>query len=84
MSSGALRNVPHAKRAAVRARLYALDENRCLYCGAAGPLTLDHVVPRSLGGSNGPSNFVTACARCNNRRGNRPIVALLRELQEAA
>lgn len=44
------------------------DNHTCRYCGASAPdvrLTIDHVVPTTLGGSDDPSNLVTACADCN-------------------
>jgi 5-methylcytosine-specific restriction endonuclease McrA len=34
-------------------------------------LTLDHILPRSRGGDTSPVNIVTACIKCNNRKGNR-------------
>jgi 5-methylcytosine-specific restriction endonuclease McrA len=37
--------------------------------------TIDHVVPRSRGGSNRPSNLITCCARCNAARGHRSVPA---------
>lgn len=40
----------------------------CIYCGVAAPvavLHVDHVVPRSRGGSNDPWNLVAACQDCN-------------------
>lgn len=38
----------------------------CQYCFAARvPLTVDHIVPRSLGGSDHPTNLVAACIPCN-------------------
>jgi len=57
----------------------ARDGHRCQYCGAGeGPLTIDHVVPRSRrtpqfpsGGPTSWSNCVTACIRCNTKKGNR-------------
>ncbi|MFI8249825.1 HNH endonuclease [Kitasatospora sp. NPDC085930] len=45
----------------------------CFYCD--GPLTdmqLDHVVPLSRGGLDGPSNLVPACAACNGAKGDEP------------
>ncbi|MBD0373778.1 MAG: HNH endonuclease [Pyrinomonadaceae bacterium] len=57
-----------------RLRIYMRDKFRCQYCGqkrAASELTLDHIFPRSRGGDNSPVNIVTACLRCNNRKGNR-------------
>jgi hypothetical protein len=42
---------------------------RCPYCGhdfeSRGGRTIDHLVPKSRGGSNAAANLVTACARCN-------------------
>jgi hypothetical protein len=55
-----------------RLAIYARDGFACAWCGDRfGKLTLDHVVPFSLGGSNATRNLVTACAPCNGARGNR-------------
>jgi len=55
-----------------RRALFARDGWRCVYCGtASGRLTLDHVIPRSLGGESVWENVVTSCAPCNLRKGNR-------------
>ncbi|HEY8412615.1 MAG TPA: HNH endonuclease [Pyrinomonadaceae bacterium] len=57
-----------------RMRLYLRDKFRCQYCGEkkrAAELTLDHILPRSRGGDNSPVNVVTACLKCNNRKGDR-------------
>jgi len=51
--------------------LFARDGWRCQYCGSAGKLTLDHVVPRSRGGDSVWENVVTSCAPCNLKKGNR-------------
>ena len=64
--------VPRAiKRKISRRALFARDGWRCVYCGSAGRLTLDHVVPRSRGGDSVWENVVTSCAPCNMRKGNR-------------
>lgn len=65
--------VPQAvKRRISRRALFARDGWRCVYCGTTGGrLTLDHVVPRSRGGTSVWENVVTACAPCNLRKGNR-------------
>lgn len=44
------------------------DDHACRYCGARAPeikLTVDHVVPVALGGSDEPGNLVAACSACN-------------------
>lgn len=44
------------------------DNHSCRYCGATAPdakLTIDHVVPVALGGSDDANNLVTACGDCN-------------------
>lgn len=52
----------------------------CAYCGASSvPLELDHVVPRSCGGSDRESNRVPACHRCNQQKGNQSLEAFLRD-----
>jgi len=48
------------------------DRGICQYCGKSeGPMTVDHVIPRSLGGDDEWQNLVCACSDCNNRKGNR-------------
>ncbi|HLL74110.1 MAG TPA: HNH endonuclease [Pyrinomonadaceae bacterium] len=57
-----------------RVRIYIRDQFRCQYCGERRnpvELTLDHILPRSRGGDNSPVNVVTACVRCNQRKGSR-------------
>lgn len=44
------------------------DNHTCRYCGGTAPdvkLTVDHVTPVALGGSDDPSNLVAACRDCN-------------------
>lgn len=57
-----------------RRNLYARDGNRCQYCGKKFPttdLSLDHVVPRSMGGRTTWENIVCACLKCNIKKGGR-------------
>ena len=53
----------------VRAR----DSYTCQYCGAVTPpdLEVDHIVPRSRGGSDRADNLVAACHNCNVAKGNQ-------------
>lgn len=57
-----------------RINVYTRDDFTCCYCSAklpASKLTYDHVVPRAQGGRTCWENIVTACYRCNSRKGNR-------------
>ena len=62
--------------AALRRHIYARDGYGCVYCGRKGRrilLTIDHVFPVVLGGTNDPGNLVTACRACNLTKGARPL-----------
>lgn len=57
---------PVSKR--LRYEILRRDNHTCRYCGATAPdttITVDHVVPVALGGSNEPANLVAACVDCN-------------------
>ena len=57
-----------------RRNVFARDSNVCQYCGLQFPLSelsLDHVVPRSRGGTTTWENIVCACVACNVRKGGR-------------
>ncbi|MGB3695162.1 MAG: HNH endonuclease [Spirulinaceae cyanobacterium] len=47
------------------------DRHSCQYCDSKKKLTLDHVIPRSKGGKHTWDNVVTACERCNSKKGSR-------------
>ena len=57
-----------------RFRIFVRDGFRCQYCSkkfAPALLTLDHIMPRSRGGSDEPENLAASCIPCNQRKGNR-------------
>ena len=62
-----------------RKRIYQRDDHRCMYCNvdiytdATLVLTLDHVIPRELGGGNEATNLVTACLSCNASKQDKPL-----------
>ncbi len=57
-----------------RKNIFARDKNRCQYCGKKVPtseLSLDHVIPRTQGGTSNWKNIVCACTNCNKNKGGR-------------
>ena len=60
------------------------DNFTCQYCGRRSHhLTIDHIVPRHMGGGHSWTNLVAACSPCNRRKGGRTPeqanMALLRQ-----
>ncbi len=71
-----------------RRTVMARDLYTCQYCGGQPgkhELTVDHVTPRSRGGTTTWENVVTACASCNHRKGDRmPEEARMKLLSQPA
>lgn len=62
--------IPRSDRRRLSRRVVlARDGHSCQYCGSTRHLTLDHVIPRSRGGSTSWDNVVTSCSQCNTRKG---------------
>lgn len=54
--------------------VFRRDNFTCQYCGKTNPqLTIDHVIPRHMGGHHTWDNVVTACARCNHLKGGKTL-----------
>lgn len=54
-----------------KAMIYKRDNNSCQYCGSTRHLTIDHVIPKSKGGSEEWTNLVVACSKCNTKKGDK-------------
>jgi 5-methylcytosine-specific restriction endonuclease McrA len=66
--------LPFKEAVLTRKNVYLRDNNTCQYCGrTAISLTVDHVIPSSRGGDDSWKNVVTACVRCNNKKGDQLI-----------
>jgi 5-methylcytosine-specific restriction endonuclease McrA len=69
-------HVPYKGVVLSRYNIFKRDGHKCQYCDTIKDLTLDHLIPRSKGGKSTWKNLVTACKRCNSRKGDRtPIEA---------
>ncbi len=63
----------------VREYLLAKFNRTCQYCGATDkPFEVDHIHPRSKGGSDRVSNLTLACHDCNQSKGNQDIKDFLK------
>jgi 5-methylcytosine-specific restriction endonuclease McrA len=63
--------VPYQAHVALNRRsVFARDGHRCQYCGGVAE-NIDHVVPRSRGGTHTWDNVVAACRPCNTRKEDR-------------
>jgi 5-methylcytosine-specific restriction endonuclease McrA len=71
--------LPFKKVHLSRQNIFKRDDNECIYCGATTDLTIDHVIPRSKGGSNTWENLVTCCGICNVRKCSKDVDEFLSE-----
>lgn len=67
----------------LRWTIFLRDGCRCVLCGAVDRLEIDHIVPRSAGGSDTQSNLRTLCAACNRNRRNRLPESFKKKRREA-
>jgi len=57
--------------------------HQCAYCGVKDvPLEVEHIHPRSKGGSDRVSNLTIACVPCNQKKGAEPIQEFLAKRPE--
>jgi 5-methylcytosine-specific restriction endonuclease McrA len=78
--------MPVTKR--TRYEVLRRDNHTCRYCGGAAPdttLTVDHVTPVALGGTDDPANLVAACRDCNaGKASTSPDAALVEDVAQDA
>ena len=66
---------PHVKL--TRREVFRRDNYTCQYCGRRDTsLTVDHILPKRLGGQHTWTNVVAACPSCNHRKGGRHLQEL--------
>ena len=66
-------------------REYLLEKwgRECSYCGKKNvPLQIEHIRPKSKGGSNRVSNLCLACEKCNQKKGNKAVEVFLKKNPE--
>lgn len=63
-----VRKISNYYKSKFRHIIFVRDNYRCVECGATNKdtqLHIDHIIPRSKGGSNDLSNLQTLCKECN-------------------
>lgn len=69
-------HLPRREAKFTRENVFRRDKHNCQYCGRRFEekfLTLDHVIPRDLGGETTWTNIVCCCIQCNLRKGNKSL-----------
>ncbi|AES80830.1 putative HNH nuclease [Medicago truncatula] len=61
------------KNSLSRKNILFRDNYTCQYCSSHENLTIDHVVPAALGGEWTWENLVTACSKCNSKKGRKSL-----------
>lgn len=57
-----------------RRSILARDNYTCQYCGhSAKELTIDHIIPKRMGGKFTWENLVCCCRKCNGKKGDKPL-----------
>ncbi len=65
---------PRFKLKPVRREIFRRDNYTCQYCGKRSPhLTIDHIIPRHMGGQLTWENSVAACPACNHHKGGHTL-----------
>lgn len=69
-SQGPYRVRKYRKSIAKSTRLAVMERDRrtCQHCGTTEQPSLDHIIPRSKGGTNAQSNLQVLCKPCNERK----------------
>lgn len=57
---------------AVKQQLRVKFNNKCVKCGSTEDLSIDHIVPKWLGGSDNIENLQIMCRTCNWKKGHTP------------
>lgn len=58
----------------LRSFVFSRSDGKCVYCGAKAT-EIDHVIPRSKGGTNSTYNLVASCRSCNEKKSNLTLKA---------
>lgn len=55
-------------------KLKIRNSDKCAYCGAYDDISIDHMIPRYMGGNDSANNLIRACKRCNSSKGKKDMM----------
>ena len=65
---------PHQTVKLCKREILRRDRYTCQYCGRRSThMTVDHIIPKHMGGTTSWDNMTTACPSCNHRKGGRTL-----------
>ncbi len=65
------KKVPFKRIVLTRKNVLIRDHKTCQYCGTSkGSMTVDHIIPKKVGGRESWDNLVCSCGKCNNKKGD--------------
>ena len=65
----------------LRSFIFSRSNDKCVYCGAKAT-EIDHVIPRSSGGTNSIYNLVASCRNCNQMKSNLTLKAFGKKMNK--
>ena len=67
-----VKNFKFSKRKFDKMKLVMSDGKRCAYCGVEEvPLEIEHIIPKSRGGTHRLRNLALSCKECNSAKANK-------------
>lgn len=68
--------IPYYVPPLLREEIFKNDEYKCVECGSTDNLSIDHIIPRSKGGTNKKENLRTLCIKCNSKKRDKIIPSM--------